>query len=61
MLVKWAGESPAYGDRVSIQGEAIRSPEPPRNPGEFDYAAYMNRLGIYSEISMLDPTSGRSR
>ncbi len=57
VFAKWMGDSPAYGDRVSIQGEASNIP-PPRNPGQFNYAAYMNRLGIYSEISMLDATSG---
>ena len=57
MLVKWAGEPPAYGDRVSVTGEAANIP-PPRNPGQFDYAAYMHRLGIYSEISVLDAVSG---
>src|ERR1700677_150852 len=59
VLVKRPGESPAYGDRVSILGEAANL-APPRNPGQFDYAAYMHRLGIYSEISMLDATSGEA-
>ena len=54
---RWVGDGPAYGDRVAITGEASNI-APPRNPGQFDYAAYMRRLGIYSEISMLDATSG---
>lgn len=54
---RWAGDSPAYGDRVAITGGA-ENIAPPRNPGQFDYAGYMHRLGIYTEISMLDATSG---
>ncbi|HWB61429.1 MAG TPA: ComEC/Rec2 family competence protein, partial [Chthoniobacteraceae bacterium] len=57
VLAKWVGDTPAYGDRVSITGEMDDIPAP-RNPGQFDYAAYMHRLGIYSEISMLDAASG---
>ena len=47
--VTWAGPLPAYGDRVRLVGSA-RNIEPIRNPGQFDYPAYLQRRGIYSEI-----------
>lgn len=34
-----------YGDRVALQG-VVRAPEPARNPGGFDYRAYLERKGI---------------
>lgn len=58
VLVKWLGKSPVYGDRVSIDGDA-RNLSPLRNPGQFDYTGYLNRLGIYSEIRMSYPAAGR--
>lgn len=57
VLAKWIGSPPHYGDRVKITG-AMEPVPPPRNPGQFDYAAYMRRLGIYSRITMLDVVSG---
>ncbi len=47
--VSWAGAIPKYGDRVSLLSSAANLP-PPRNPGEFDYAAHERRLGCYSEL-----------
>ena len=47
--VGWAGEMPAYGDRVTFVGGASNL-EPRRNPGEFDSTSYQQRLGVYSEI-----------
>jgi len=47
--VSWAGPFPAYGDRVSFIG-SIANLEPPRNPGQFDFAGYQRRQGVYSEI-----------
>lgn len=58
VVVKWAGKPPAYGDRVSVIGDA-RNLQPARNPGQFDYTGYLNRLGIYSEIRMSYPSDGR--
>ena len=51
VLVRWFGESPVYGDRVSVSGDAANLP-PSRNPGQFDYTAHLNRLGIFTEIRM---------
>ena len=48
--VSWAGEKiPAYGDRVSLTGSAANL-EPTRNPGQFDFTAYQQRQGVWSEI-----------
>ena len=47
--VSWAGPFPAYGDRVSFIG-SVANLEPPRNPGQFDFANYQHRQGVYSEI-----------
>jgi ComEC/Rec2-related protein len=57
VLVRWLGEAPAYGDRVSLAGDA-RNLAPPRNPGQFDYAGWLNRAGIFSEIRMTYPSDG---
>ncbi len=35
-----------YGDRVRLRVR-VRPPRPARNPGEFDYGAYLARRGIY--------------
>ena len=48
--VSWAGkEMPAYGDRVSLTGSASNL-DPVRNPGQFDFTAYQQRQGVWSEI-----------
>src|SRR6185295_13541647 len=43
--VTWAGEMPKRGDCVEIVG-AAQNLEPPRNPGQFDVAAYLRRQGV---------------
>lgn len=48
-LVYWRGPAPQFGARVRIAGVARNIP-PAANPGEFDYASYMRRLGVFSEI-----------
>ncbi len=47
--ISWAGDFPAYGDRVSLTGSAANL-EPARNPGQFDFTGYQQRLGVWSEI-----------
>ncbi len=47
--VAWAGDMPAYGDRVSLLGSATNLEEP-RNPGQFDFLGYQRRRGVQSEI-----------
>jgi ComEC/Rec2-related protein len=57
VMATWFGTPPDYGDRVSITGMASNIASP-RNPGQFDYKAYLKRLGIDSEISMRYPNDG---
>ncbi|MDB6174639.1 MAG: hypothetical protein JWL59_3950 [Chthoniobacteraceae bacterium] len=48
--VAWAGVMPVlYGDRVELTGSG-QNIAPIRNPGQFDFTAYLQRNGIYSEI-----------
>ncbi len=58
VLVKWHGVAPHYGDRVEIRGAALLVPAT-RNPGQFDYTAYLHRVGIYCEIETQFPEDGR--
>jgi competence protein ComEC len=39
------------GERVRVSGR-LKRPEPPRNPGEFDRAAHLHRLGIRWTLSL---------
>ena len=57
VLVDWAGTVPAYGDRVEFTGTAQEIPGP-RNPGQMDFAGYLKRLGIYSEIRVRYASEG---
>ncbi|MES2709757.1 MAG: ComEC/Rec2 family competence protein [Verrucomicrobiota bacterium] len=41
---------PVYGDRVELSGVIIR-PEETRNPGEFDFAAFLLRNGYAAQFS----------
>ena len=46
----WAGTPPEWGDEITFTGTI--SPEPsPRNPGEFNLAAYLARKGIFAQLS----------
>ena len=56
--VSWAGEMPEYGDRVSLVG-SIKNLEGPRNFGQFDFASYSRRQGVFSEIRAAYPTDCR--
>ena len=47
--VRTVGAAPECGDRVRIRGMA-RTPRPPRNPAEFDQAAWSARQGISVEL-----------
>ena len=48
--VTWAGAMPTYGDRVEFTA-SVRNVEPARNPGQVDFTSYLNRQGIFSELS----------
>ena len=47
--VIWAGEMPAYGDRVSLLVSAVNLASA-RNPGQFDFTSYLQRQGVWSEL-----------
>ncbi len=49
VTVRWAGEMPAYGDRVELSATA-QNLAPPRNPGQIDFTGYLQRQGIFSEL-----------
>jgi competence protein ComEC len=46
-----AGPKPCRGDQLCVVGLA-GNVAPPRNPGEFDNAAYLRRRGILSELTL---------
>jgi competence protein ComEC len=46
-----AGTKPIIGDHLCVVGLA-GNVAPPRNPGEFDNAAFLRRRGIYSEVTV---------
>ena len=54
MFVHWEGPSPAYGDLLSFRATA-EAPQLPRNPGEFNRAAWFSCQEIYTEL-MMDPS-----
>jgi len=57
LLVRWSGPLPSYGDRLSCIGTLSNIPGP-RNPAQFDYAAFMKRLNIYSELDVRYASDG---
>lgn len=46
---------PRYGDTLVLRGRLI-VPDGPRNPGGFDYRAYLARRGIYATLTARHPT-----
>ncbi len=51
LSIKWPDAGPEIGSRIQFEG-LLRRVEKPRNPGEFDYAAWLARKQIFSEISV---------
>lgn len=45
--------SPSAGSYLQFHGD-LRRPQPPGNPNQFDYAAFLERQGIYSQIFISD-------
>lgn len=45
---------PNYGDKISLQGQLFL-PDNARNPGGFDYRAYLARNGIFSSMRIRQP------
>ncbi len=56
--IEWTGTPPTYGDLVRVLGSMATIP-PPRNPGTFDLAAWMNRRGFHSKIRLDSPQDGQ--
>ena len=54
MLVHWEGAMPAYGDLLSLRAVA-ELPPLPKNPGEFNKAAWLARQEVCTELRM-DPS-----
>jgi competence protein ComEC len=46
-----------YGDRIEFHG-LLRRPQPPRNPGEFDFPSFLRREGLSAEFESAEPQSG---
>jgi len=49
LQIEWAGPPPVYGDEIRVVG-SLQNLEPPRNPGQFDFAAWSARRSIYSRL-----------
>ena len=49
MRVDWPGTPPWYGDEVLLRG-ALSRIEPPRNPGQFNFAAWSARQRIFTRL-----------
>lgn len=54
--VNGKGKIFAYGDILQLQGR-VALPEPPGNPGAFDYRAWLNRQGIAATLYVVDAKS----
>jgi competence protein ComEC len=53
-----AGMLPQSGDTVELRGR-LEPPDGPRNPGGFDYRAYLARKGIYATLAVGQPERAR--
>ncbi len=49
VIVRWRGPTPTYGDVWSVDG-SLRNLSGPRNPGQFDYRAFLRTFGVTSEF-----------
>jgi competence protein ComEC len=47
--IDWPGTPPRYGDEILLRG-ALAKIEPPRNPGQFNFAAWSARQGIFATL-----------
>jgi competence protein ComEC len=54
VLANWPEPAPAYGDEVRLTG-TLQNLAPPRNPGQFDFAAWSALRQIYSRLEARDP------
>lgn len=51
ILADWLGAPPAYGDSLRMSG-ILHPLEPPRNPGQFDFASWSRQRGIYLRLKV---------
>jgi len=49
LRVEQRGPPPAYGDEVRLRG-TLKKVESPRNPGQFDFAAWSARQGVFTHL-----------
>lgn len=54
ILVTWPGPGPSYGDEIRAIGPITPIP-PPRNPGQFNFALWSERRGIFSHLTISHP------
>lgn len=47
--IEWPAPAPSNGEAIAATG-VLQNLSPPRNPGQFDRAAWMARRGVYSRI-----------
>jgi competence protein ComEC len=52
LLIEQAGPAPAYGDEVALRG-TLGNIESPRNPGQFDLAAWSARQGMFTRLQVV--------
>jgi competence protein ComEC len=58
LLVVQDGPAPAYGDELDLRGTLTRI-ETPRNPGEFDFAAWAARHGLFTQLRIGEARDAR--
>jgi len=58
LLVLQDGPAPAYGDELELRGTLARI-EAPRNPGQFDFAAWAARHGVFTQLSVSQSRGAR--
>ncbi len=51
VVVNWPDARPKLGDSVEFEG-SLRNVAAPRNPGEFDYRAWLARQQIFSQVTV---------
>lgn len=57
VLARWRGDA-QFGDRLQLFG-VIEPTAGPRNPGEFDYRAYLRRRDIFHALTVHYPENGK--
>lgn len=58
VLVLWTGAPPAYGDCLEAPAAVMNVP-PRRNPGAFDYAAWLANAGVRSQLTVARAADAR--